>query len=218
MPSLPQGLPSWCRRFFPDMRRFFNADNFLWRWLGIFGDFVLLSLLWTVFSLPLVTLGPASAALYDAAVHVLRRGEGVSYARFFASFRRELKQGTVLTLAWVLPCTLLWLVFRALPGSLPLQIAAVLLSFFLLGFLCWLYAALSRFRMRTAALLVSSLRLALGHSLRSAGMALVWGAAISVSLRFAAPFFLCPALAAYISSYLIEPVFILFEDEKEQGM
>ena len=72
--------------------------------------------------------------------------------------------------------------------------------------------------MRTAALLVSALRLALGHSLRSAGMALVWGAALYVSLRFVAPFFLFPALAAYVSSYLIEPVFLLLEDEKDQGM
>ncbi len=193
------------------MRRFFNAENFLWRWLGILGDLVLLSLLWTVFSLPLVTLGPASAALYDAAVHVLRRGEGVSYARFLSVLRRELGQGMLVTIAWAGPLALLWLALRALPLSLPLQIAAVLLCFFLLGFLCWLYAALSRFSMRTGALLSASLRLTLGHSLRSAIMALLWGAALYVCLRFGAPFFLCPALAAYASSYLIEPVFIPFE-------
>ena len=193
------------------MRRFFNAENFLWRWLGIFGDLVLLSLLWTVFSLPLVTLAPASAALYDAAVHVLRRGEGVSYARFLSTLRRELRQGALLTPVWAVPPVLLWLALRALPQTAPLLIAALVLRFFLLGFLCWLFAALSRFSMGTGALLRASLRLALGHSLHSAALALLWAAALYVSLRFAAPFFVCPALAAYLSSYLIEPVFAPFE-------
>ena len=64
------------------MRRFFNSESFLWRPLGVLGDLVVLSLLWTVLSLPLVTLGPASAALYDAAVHGLRQREGASLTPF----------------------------------------------------------------------------------------------------------------------------------------
>ena len=83
------------------MRRFFNSESFLWRPLGVLGDLVVLSLLWTVLSLPLVTLGPASAALYDAAVHGLRQREGASLTRFLSTFRRELKEGVLSSLFWL---------------------------------------------------------------------------------------------------------------------
>ena len=50
------------------LRRFFNPDSLIWKPLGVLGDLVVLSLLWAVCCMPLVTVGPASAALYDTAV------------------------------------------------------------------------------------------------------------------------------------------------------
>ena len=44
------------------MRQLFNPESLVWKPLGYLGDLVMLSLLWTVFSIPVVTLGPASAA------------------------------------------------------------------------------------------------------------------------------------------------------------
>ena len=85
------------------------------------------------------------------------------------------------------------------------------LAFFLLCVLCWLWPVQSRFEMGLGALLNTSVRLAFGHILRSAAMAILWGAALYAGLRFAAPFFVCPALAALLSSYLIEPVFRKYE-------
>ena len=46
------------------MRSLFNPESFLWKPFGYIGDLVVLSLLW-VCSIPVVTLGASSAALYD---------------------------------------------------------------------------------------------------------------------------------------------------------
>ena len=56
--------------------RIFNPENAFFRTADKLADLVMLSLMWALCSIPLVTLGPATAALYDAAVKILRRGEG----------------------------------------------------------------------------------------------------------------------------------------------
>ena len=193
------------------MHKLFNPDNFLWKPFGFIGELVILSLLWLVCSIPLITLGASSAALYDAAEHALRRRDETPIPRFLATFRRELKQGIFTTLVSFAAGAVFFfaplLAFQRQVG-LPYLIAAwVLLGFFLLCFLCWLWPVLSRFTMELGPLLGASLRLALGHILRSAAMAVLWGAALYAGLRFAAPFFICPALAALASAHLIEPVF-----------
>ncbi len=196
------------------MRSAFNPESLVWKPLGYLGDLVMLSLLWTVFSIPVVTLGPASAALYDAAVHSIRRKEETVLARFFSTFKRELKQGIISTLIMAAAAAVLLgvplLLLRARGGAYLLAVMPVL-AFFLLCVLCWLWPVLSRFEMGLGALLNTSVRLAFGHILRSAAMAVLWAAAIYAGLRFVAPFFVCPALAALLSSYLIEPVFRKYE-------
>ena len=196
------------------MRSAFNPESLVWKPLGYLGDLVMLSLLWTVFSIPVVTLGPASAALYDAAVHSIRRKEETVLARFFSTFKRELKQGIISTLIMAAAAAVLLgvplLLLRARGGAYLLAVMPVL-AFFLLCVLCWLWPVLSRFEMGLGALLNTSVRLAFGHILRSAAMAVLWAAAIYAGLRFVAPFFVCPALAALLSSYLIEPVFRSYE-------
>ena len=41
------------------MRRFFNPESVLWQIFGFIGDVVILSMLWTVCSAPLITVGAA---------------------------------------------------------------------------------------------------------------------------------------------------------------
>ena len=202
------------------LRRFFNPDSLIWKPLGFLGDLVVLSLLWAVCSLPLVTLGASCAALYDTAVSVLRQKNGTPFSRFFPVFRRELKEGVLSTLlcaGGLLVIALLFLaVLRLFPGLAErgglVSVIAVLIAFFFLGFLCWVWPVLSRFTLSLGALHVTALRLTLGHSLRSAGMALVWGLALGFSLRFVAPLFFLPGAAAWLCSFLIEPVFRPYEE------
>ena len=82
------------------MGSLFNPDAFLWRWCSRILDIMILSLFWLVCSLPVVTAGAASAALYDAAVHGIRRDEAGAYVRFFRTFRRELKTAVLAVLPW----------------------------------------------------------------------------------------------------------------------
>ena len=45
--------------------RLFDPEGTIWKPLGYLGDFVMLSLMWAVCCIPVVTVGPATTALYD---------------------------------------------------------------------------------------------------------------------------------------------------------
>ena len=47
-------------------RKLFDPTALFWRWMSTLADVLLLSLLWFFTSLPLLTLGAATTALYDA--------------------------------------------------------------------------------------------------------------------------------------------------------
>ena len=80
------------------MNSIFKLDGPVFTILNKFCDILILSILWMFFSLPAVTLGASSAALYHSVHKVLLNGEGYVLSTFWNSFRTNLKQGVLLTL------------------------------------------------------------------------------------------------------------------------
>ena len=195
--------------------RLFDPEGTIWKPLGYLGDFVMLSLMWAVCCIPVVTVGPATTALYDSAVHALRRGDDALLSRFIQTFKRELGSGILATVIWILIFLAAWGVYQFLVRSLPegesrpviLIFYLVLVGFFLLCILAWVFPTLSRFTFGFMDLNRTALRIALGNVLRSAAMALLYGAGIALFLRNYFSVFFVPGLAAWLSSFLIEPVF-----------
>lgn len=195
-------------------RRFFNSEVGIWRFFGWVGEIVMLSLLWTVCSIPLITAGASSTALYDSIVHVTRRREGDLFSRFFGTFRRELKTACLVTLFWAAVAAVILFLYRTLAGARPdgqvvtaWSMVFLLLLYFLLCILSWVFPLLSRFTFGFITLNRTGFRIALGNILRSASMALLLGGGIALVLRNYFSVFFVPALIAWLSSYLIEPVF-----------
>ena len=201
------------------MKQLFNAENGLWQLLGFVGDCLMLSLLWVLCSVPLVTLGAASAALYDAALRCFRRGERSCLARYLTVFRREWKNGILPSLLCEALLTALLLLWRGLAAGLPLLGAAALsvpLLVLPLGIAAWVFPMLSRFTLSTGALLSNSLRLALSQILRTLALGVLCFAGLWLTLRLALlPVFFLPALLALGCSFPIEPVFRRYEEAEE---
>ena len=61
----------------------FNPENDFWRLIEKLVDLFLLSVFWLVCSLPVFTLGPATAALYRTVVRCIRGSERKSWSLFF---------------------------------------------------------------------------------------------------------------------------------------
>lgn len=75
------------------MHSLFDMDSPLMNGLGKIYDCMMLSVCWVLFSLPIVTMGAASGALYRTVYRCIRRDEGYPLKVFWQTFRQNLKTG-----------------------------------------------------------------------------------------------------------------------------
>lgn len=74
----------------------FSYDSIFIRLLNRIGDVVLLSVIFFVCCIPIITIGPAITALYYTAMKGITVGEGYVAKYFFKSFKENLKQSLVM--------------------------------------------------------------------------------------------------------------------------
>lgn len=76
----------------------FSFNSWLSRFMYLVADIVLLHVLWILFSLPIVTIGASTTALYYCSMKRIRRDEGYITKNFIRSFRSNFKQSTLIWL------------------------------------------------------------------------------------------------------------------------
>ena len=186
-------------------------------------DTIFLSLFWLLGCFPVVTIGTACAALYDAAFRGFRQGEKHSWQRFWYVFRENWKEGVVPTVLFLILLILLAkglvLVWNAAAmGRIRWMLfsAAGFLGVLALGTLGLLFPLLSRFENSLGMLLKNTVLLGLAHLPRTLALGIIHGVAIFLCARFVFPLFFLPALTALISSLFVEPMFKPFMPETEE--
>lgn len=70
-------------------------DNIFIRALSWIFDLILLNILWVICSLPIITIGASTTALYSMMLKIVVNEEGYIIRGFFDAFRRNFKQSTV---------------------------------------------------------------------------------------------------------------------------
>ena len=205
------------------MSGLFDPKNDLWRTVSAMTDVCGLSFLWAAACVPVVTIGPATAALYFAVVRRVRRREDGAFKAFFHSFRMNVKQGVLATLMILVPAFLMqlgWRMCRMAAASAPYGYAVLagysLLMLLPLGALMFLFPLLGRFSFPMKGLFATASRLALAHLPTALLLVALNGAAAFLCLRLVLPLFFVPALAALASSFLLEKVFRRYAPELEE--
>lgn len=80
------------------MSEIFTTDNMVIRILNRIGDILILHFLWLLCSLPIVTIGASTTALYYTAMKAVKYEDGYVARRFFKSFKENFKQSTIIWL------------------------------------------------------------------------------------------------------------------------
>ena len=91
--------------------RFNLMDNVVMRALSKICDMVFLNVLWVICSIPIVTIGPSTTALYTVMLKIVRNEEGYIFRGFFKAFKENFKQSTVIWLIIAVFSVLCWLDF-----------------------------------------------------------------------------------------------------------
>ena len=195
-------------------RSIFRPYGPLWNFLNTITDVLGLSLCWLLCCLPIVTIFPATTALYDAAVRGIRYREPNPYRRFFSTFRKERKRGILSTLLWGIVLgffgyLLAMLLYMAQEDNRYTVYAGVYLAGMLLPIAaaCWSATIISRFTFSFGALTKTSLRFLVAHFLRSLGMAACTVVIVEFTRRYLFWVFASPACMVLAWSVFAEPVF-----------
>ena len=120
------------------MGRLFNVENPVMSYFAVLRDWIILSALWCVCSLPVITIGTSTAAMYYVTLKMVRKEEIAVTKTFFCAFRDNLKQGMILTLILLICLTALGFgcVYAAkVPGSTGL-VAVLFMGSLCASFLC----------------------------------------------------------------------------------
>lgn len=194
----------------------FHPDNLFFRALARLVDLVGLSLLWSVCCIPLVTIIPATAALYHVLYRVFRKkDEERAFLLFFRSLRQNLRQGIpssliCLAVGWALYIVYQWLYYFALLDSdgVVLFVCFSVLLVVPGGMACWLGPLLGRFHFTVGALFSTAAKLVFRHLPSSVVMTLLTlELARLVPELLWVPLLIVPSLWALLTSLFTERVF-----------
>ena len=104
------------------MSRLFNPDSPIMQFLTRVADLVILNVLWLLFSLPVITLGASTTALYRSLLTLIDGGGTSTVLLFWNAFRSEFKTATLLFLILLLPFAVVFLdLWILLFGTLSLS-------------------------------------------------------------------------------------------------
>lgn len=135
------------------MKSLFSIDSPLWNFSSKALNFLWLSILWLICSLPVVTIGASTSALYSVALKYVRNEEGYLTSSFFTAFRQNLKQGIAVWLILLLAGLFLGLDFvvyyrseQTGAGHLIFMTLFFSLTLFFVLMNLYVYAVLAKFQ------------------------------------------------------------------------
>lgn len=199
------------------MGRIFDYDNVFFRMMGKLVDVFFVSLLWLTFSIPIVTIGASTQALYYTVHKQIKGGRGYVWQEFFSSFKDHWKANILLTLIFEVLITVLGyerLLLRTMAengGGDNLRIMYFVLVFFQFLIGAWAiftFCYRARFIMDWKNSLKNGLLLMLGYLPRA--LLVMVTLAVAMFLIYLLPILICivPCLLFLLYEVLLEKVFL----------
>ena len=183
----------------------FKVDGPLYEFIRRFIDVVKLNFLWFVFSLPIVTIGASTVAVYSVTLKMAEDQEGYVGRDFIKAFRANLKQGIPLGLITIGAVYMVYLnlsLFNAIESNpLPLLIIGVFAGIYFLFSLLYAYPLTARYRNSLLKTLNNSFQI----SVRFFGRTMV----LLILIAFISVFFMYNFTTIFFG-ILIGPAFIMF--------
>ncbi|MBQ3210932.1 MAG: YesL family protein [Oscillospiraceae bacterium] len=193
------------------MRKHFEETR-IGRVLSALTDVILAGLMWFVCSVPIITIGASSTALYYVTVKSIRHERGRLVKTFFKAFRSNFFASFKIWLLYIVYA----LVFIANNVAVTMmgENASGLMSMFVkLMFipavmpLPWFFAYVSRFENTTKATISYVYYLCVKNLWRTLGLIFMLALTIAVCWLMPAIIPLLPGAVSLSMSYIIEPVF-----------
>lgn len=166
--------------------RFFSADGALYKFISRLWDVIKLNFLWLLFSLPIVTMGAATVAVFHVTLKMVDDTEGYVARQFVKAFRENLKQGIPLGLLFLLCSYVVYLdfeLFNKVEGNPIYLLAFGIVAAFVFG-MSFIYAfpLSARYENTLVGTIKNSVNIATRYFLRTLGLVLILAVEVVVFL------------------------------------
>lgn len=202
----------------------FNYDNPVWRFIGKFWDVLIVNVLWVVCSIPVVTIGASTTAMYYVTLRLVRDDDGYTFRSFFKSFKENFKQATII-----------WLIFLAVGALLafdlyyfvrlvsPSTFRTVMITAFLSMAFIWtamftyVFPLQARFYNPVKRTIFNSFFMSVRHVFSTIGMVAADGAILFLSVTFIPQLTIFGvALIAFFNSFFFNNIFKKYMPKEEK--
>lgn len=205
------------------MKSIFSHEGVLFRFTERLTNLVLLNLLYLIFCIPIVTIGPATAALHYVTLKYAANEEDRVWAPFIHSFRQNLKQGIIVGLITTglgifLALDLYWIYQMVSAGQAFDMVVLVMVSLACIIYLmmtAYIYPLLARYDNSIRQMFRTAVLLAIRHLPATLCMAVISAAPIlllmytptTFMLALTFYFFIGFAAIAFLHDKLINRIF-----------
>ncbi|HHV09181.1 MAG TPA: DUF624 domain-containing protein [Clostridiales bacterium] len=198
------------------MSGIFKYDNAFFRIMTKVAYIFYLNALWLLFSIPIITIGAATAALNSVALKMVREEEGALTKSFLKSFRQNFKQATLIWLVFFVAFVVLIgdiYYFAYIGGFAGTLCAGIFFMLALVAALAFMmvFHLQAYFCYNVRGVLAASFKMALGHLVYSLALlvlfcCILYGIYVSVFLMVVLTFF-GAGIFSMISAYLMRKIF-----------
>lgn len=151
------------------MNNLFSMDNGVFNFLGKMWDIIIISIIWALLCIPIITIGPATTALYYTVVKVIRRERGYLLREFFRSFKMNFLSGMILGVTLTVFYYILYIDMNFAKTIKDANMRFIMLgvftafSFIVLCSTIYVFPILSRFTMGRLQILKTALLMSVKH-------------------------------------------------------
>ena len=208
------------------MHNLLNPEGKVMRVITKIADSAILNLLWLIFSIPVITAGASTTALFDISIKMVNDEEGNIIPGFWRSFRSNLRSATKT-----------WLILLALGIVLGIDgyfffhmrfenaFWTILTAIFLIAvaayliILMYVFALMACFENTSFAMIRNALMTGMRFLFCTAFQAGVYFLMVLVAVRFFTPILMFgEGLCVLLCSYLMNPVLRSLKEQAETSM
>ncbi len=185
-------------------------------------DIMALGFLWFLCSLPVITIGASSTALYYTMVKCIKHNNSYISKEFFRSFLLNLRQGIILWVLFVVATLAMHLnigiLMKETDGYVGLFFMCVyaLVSVYILAMACYIFPALSRYDMSCGWLVKISMYMVVRYFGTTLMLLLIWVCAGALIWQIPLIMFFVPGPMVFIMSDFLERVLKKHEPKEVQ--
>ena len=205
-------------------RGMFDYEGSFYHYTGKVCDIMILSILWLLGSLPVITVGASFSALYAAASRSVRRNIGSVVSEYWKSYKRELKKSMLLwgifagaIFILLLNLGIIWGITDGLFRLFLLMLYGMILSIVITA-MSYTFPALSRFEMEWKWFIKLSFYMVFRNLHISVITFLLLGVGYVIALSWPWTIIVLPGLLATSISSMMDPVLERHEPKEEQPL